>query len=534
MNARYSSRPKPFVAAWLAFGMGAACACALAGCGRNESSPGETAPAPAPRIEAAGVDPVAQQAPIRALDAQWLANLQNAESETDALKQCLLHPSPPGMHWPDELLEQLCADFRTPVPQAGLLREHIDRSDWKGLRAHFDRVLAGHYADGPEFLLYRAFPIISWGSEEAADTYTRRWLAAQPDDPFANAMRAKFLLQRAWNLRGWEFSKDTPRERMSQVRGLAVEAIGLASRAIEVEPRLLPAYEFLIDAAGLLGDQEAAARALQSATRQSPHTYYVRDVALKYLHPKWGGSIEAMDALVAEAQRHVGRNPKLVLLRAQRADVEGNEVPDDQPAAALEAFRRSLAFGPYYTSATSAATMARDAGQHADAVVFWSVALRYTREPVMILHNRGAAWERIGKADLAMRDFAAASAINPMDAGLPLSMAYVEQKRGNLDEAERHYERALELQPEDVDTLERAVSFWVQDKKQPRAALAYAERLVAVAPRSPNAWLLLADVQHDLNDPRTRATAQRFLDLAPADDPQFKAPIEKVRRFLAE
>jgi hypothetical protein len=256
----------------------------------------------------------------------WFAELGRAEAEKDALDRCLAVPDPQGYKWPEDLLRALCEDHRKPVANAGVLRPLIDRADWPALRAHYDRYLDRHYrrAD-PELLLHRAFPKASWKSREQEDDYTNRWLKAAPDDPYAHLLRARYLIDQAWETRGPLFASEVPDDQMQRAQALASEANLLAKRAADLEPRLLLAYNVLISSAAFIGGRQQRTTALLEGLHHSPQSYYLRASALHFLQPKWGGSPEQMDHLVEQAQKHLKENPRLILLRVERASFDGDE-----------------------------------------------------------------------------------------------------------------------------------------------------------------------------------------------------------------
>ena len=465
----------------------------------------------------------------------WYASIDSAMAKGSPLERCHAYPSPPSYDWPAELIDVLCADRWEPVANADFVRPLIDKGDWEALHDHYARLLRRHH-DGidPELLLYRAFPEASWRSEKERDDYTSRWLKAAPNDAYASLLRAEFRLGQAWKLRGFHYASEIPSERMHRVRVLAQEAIRLAKRTVEAEPGLLPAYGTLLSGAALTGDQELFTKALETALRHAPHSYYVRSSALNFLEPQWGGSIEEMDHLVEQAQKHLKSNPRLILLRTQRAALEGNRYSLlKQHGPALDAYRRALAHGPALRVVNYAASTARDAGQHAEAVMLLTQALRFDRDQQWGLTGRGIEWQQLGEYPRALRDFAAAAEAAPGDPDPIYRMAWLEQQRQNFKAAEGHYLRLFKIAPDRADALADACRMWVHLTLEPRKAKPYAERLTVLRPDDPDSWLLLANIHHSLGDPAVHISARRFLELAAPDDPRWKNSVEIINRFLA-
>jgi tetratricopeptide (TPR) repeat protein len=465
----------------------------------------------------------------------WYARLDEAEAVEDALRRCLAVPDPQGYKWPTDLLRALCQDNRSPVANAQVVRPLIDRADWSALHAHYDGYLDRHHRKiDPELLLHRAFPKASWKSHEEEDDYTSRWLKAAPEDPYAILLRARFLIDKAWSERGQEFASKVPIERMRRAVALAKEASVLAKRAVALEPRLVPAYELLIRAGALTGDRGQSAAALRDALHQSPHSYYARAIALDFLQPKWGGSLEQMDHLVEEAQKHLHANPRLILLRVERASLDGDAFSArGQHGPALDAYKRALALGPDLSTVEAAVYAAQQTGRLIDVVMFASQGLRFSRTPGWMLTTRGTALERLGELPRALRDYAKAAELAPADPDPQYRMAWLEHQRQNFEAAERHYLKVLELAPDHADAMTNVCRMWVHLTLEPRKAKPYAERLTVLRPDDPDSWLLLANIHHSLGDPLVHISARRFLELAPPDDPRWKNSVEIINRFLA-
>jgi tetratricopeptide (TPR) repeat protein len=165
--------------------------------------------------------------------------------------------------------------------------------------------------------------------------------------------------------------------------------------------------------------------------------------------------------------------------------------------------------------------------------MFWSQALRFSREPVWILTNRGIAWEKLGEIPRALRDYEKAANLVPDDPDPQYRMAWLEHQRQNFEAAERHYLKVLELAPDHADAMTNVCRMWVHLTLEPRKAKPYAERLTVLRPDDPDSWLLLANIHHSLGDPAVHSSAKRFLKLAPPDDPRWKNSVEIINRFLA-
>jgi tetratricopeptide (TPR) repeat protein len=351
---------------------------------------------------------------------QHIAIVDEAEAIADPVKRCLHYPTPPTFNWSRALIEALCADMHTPVDHLPKVKRLIDAKDWDGLEAHFTEILRRHYSgEDPEYLIYRSFPLYSWKSQQEADDYTLRWLKAAPDDAYANMTRGNLLTHRAWEVRGGGSSSETDKrlgylgvvdkKQMKIAATFANEAQILLRKASIIQPRLIVAYNTLINAEMLAGDSEKISGTFDQARRQSPHTYYVRNTLMNFLEPRWGGSLREMDRLVDEAEPHVARNPRLALLRARHVSMAGNRFLEREwYGNALDQYREALEFAPEDNALGTAANIAYRERHYLQAIVYSTQDIRFSRDISYALAMRGSALEKIGEPKRAYCDYQAA------------------------------------------------------------------------------------------------------------------------------
>jgi tetratricopeptide (TPR) repeat protein len=349
-----------------------------------------------------------------------VAAIDEAEAIDDPVERCLRYPIPPEFHWPQALIEALCADMHTPVYYLSDIKRLIDAKDWAGLEAHYAEILRRHYSgEDPEYLIYRSFPLYGWKSSQEADDYTLRWLEGAPDDAYANMTRGNLLAHRAWQARAGGSSSETDKRlgvrmisdetQMKKSAFHAENAQMLLRKSLVIEPRLMPAYNTLINAEMLAGDVGRIGETFSRAIRQSPHSYYVRNTRMNFSEPRWGGSLREMDRLVEEAEPYVAHNPRLAMLRTRRAGMDANHfLAKEQYGPALDQHRKALEFGPEQNSLGTAANIAYRERHYTQAIVYYTQEIRFSRDIANMLSNRGAALEKIGEPDRAYCDYQAA------------------------------------------------------------------------------------------------------------------------------
>lgn len=358
------------------------------------------------------------------------AEIDRAEAEEDPIERCLIYPSPPHLDWSPALIDALCRDKFTGGSFAAELKPMIDAREWEKLDAHFAGFLKRHYSgEDPEYRIYRSFPLISWKNDDDAERYTLRWLKGAPTSPYANTARAKILMSEAWEIRGGEFAKDVPPERMRRAMNLARQASTLLSRAIKQEPRLLPAYEIIMEAYVLGGEPELMRRALKAALNQSPSSYYIRSTASAYMSQFWGGTLEEQDAMVEDARPHFAENPRLRLLTPYREVEKSRQAyVNEDYRSALPLLREALKSGPSYEPLSRARYSASKLGYHVEGLLYLSQNIRFERAPGEELMLRAKLWEWDRDYTRALRDLRTAVRIFPSSEEYARELAEVEKR----------------------------------------------------------------------------------------------------------
>lgn len=360
-----------------------------------------------------------------------LKAIDQAETIKDPVERCLQTPSPPHLEWPADMVEAFCRDQFTPVAQAEVVRGMIDTKDWRGLDTHYAGYLERHLSgEDPELLLYRAFPVSSWRSDEEADRYSRRWQQAQPDSAFANTLRARQLIVQAWQVRGNGFIKDIDPKNLRRSIGLAREASILTLKAIKTEPRLMPAYSILIEAYMLGGRSELMRRAAHNALLQSPYNYYVRAEAAGYMRLIWGGNPGELGRFADAAKPHIQKNPRLRMLQGNaEAELAATRWRGKRPGRALSAMREALEFGPNLTALNDAAYLSDELGYESETLVYLTQIIRFERGPKDALLYRASIWELGRWHDRALRDYRAAQVFSKNDKRIAERIARLEALR---------------------------------------------------------------------------------------------------------
>lgn len=163
------------------------------------------------------------------------------------------------------------------------------------------------------------------GGNEELGAKLDKWVAEKPS-AVAYAVRGRYKVSRGYFFRGGKFIDETPPENIEKMQALHEEARPDLLRAIEQDPKLLPAYSALIDIEQGSGSAEDAAYFESEAVKHSPAAYYLRHNYLTSLQPRWGGSYEEMQAYVDKLDEAAKINPRIWSLKGEVSAERGRWV----------------------------------------------------------------------------------------------------------------------------------------------------------------------------------------------------------------
>lgn len=134
------------------------------------------------------------------------------------------------------------------------------------------------------------------GSHPDLRDFTRDWAEAQPDNPAALTARAWSMYQAGFLVRGERIRRHTYPPLLEEAQGRFLEALALAKKATELDPRFLPASDAVILINRSAGRGEDAIAELERIMALEPNRHSLVMTAAA-LPAQWGGSVELMEAL---------------------------------------------------------------------------------------------------------------------------------------------------------------------------------------------------------------------------------------------
>jgi tetratricopeptide (TPR) repeat protein len=126
------------------------------------------------------------------------------------------------------------------------------------------------------------------------------WLKNRPQSALAHLLRAKYLYDTAWLIRGEDFSSAVPPEHKEQFDENLGRAADDIRQSIKLDSNIPWSYYLRLQIAEVRDSAGDIEQVFLAATSRYPDYYPLYRVRLHYLEPKWGGSAAAMHQFVAK------------------------------------------------------------------------------------------------------------------------------------------------------------------------------------------------------------------------------------------
>ena len=450
-------------------------------------------------------------------------------------EQCVAYPVPQNYRWSRKTIEAFCADTFTWSLSREDIDKLIDSGQGKALDARFDKIL-GNYLAGklPEGTSFYAYANFNRG-DEATARLIERWLEQAPGSAHALAARGIQHLRRGSDARGTGFIKDVPRVNLARMEQELLLARADLAKAIDLDSRILYAYAALIDVTRLGGGDKAfGLKILARALKVDPKNFYVRAVFSLICTPRWGGSIEYMDRLAAEAAPWLDENPRLVNLRAIAIAHRGFEdFAAKRYEPALEQYERGLAEGPVGDYLFTAGFMAAKLGQHPRAIELFTQALRFVPRDSNLRQRRANSYAELKSYDAAKADLDVILKDVPNDGFALREYAFLLLDQKDYEAAKSKLVQANKADPADLWVAERLAWVYLYISRSFKQAQPLVAQVLQQNPKSGAAWLMRADLIQNLGGPGLHEAAENFVRYADSSAEEQRNALPTVKAWLA-
>lgn len=464
----------------------------------------------------------------------FLLKAEAADQIEDPLARCLAFPDLPGNKWPVGLTKAHCEYSQGPHITLARVKELLDRGQFSEIDAIFSADLDRHFSkDNFSEIIHRDFH--AFDASKESEQLTKAWLEKSPKSPYALTARGFYYREMSREARGTKVAADTPDEnvkRMGEFVDLAVEQF---QKALEIEPRMLPAYTMLISMGKMDSRFDLKRNAIRDAKKIDPACSVAIDFEMEALTPRWGGSYNEMTALSDEISNFADKRPLLTnSMAAAYADLGDSLYIDKNYSDAIKVLKpvTPLATDAQIYQELAKSMFASDTGDRFEIVMYFLMADRFqdgnafdnrTTGRILLMDARKPVW--------AAKYLRRAIEQSPDDsfAHYYLGKAYLYS--ANLADAETQFLISQKDPKTRRDSLLDISGIYMRGK-QPEKAL---EKILILNKEYPDfapGWIYSARIMQSLGQPGYVDALRKFVKTANRNDPTLRGQVEEVEREL--
>lgn len=327
-------------------------------------------------------------------------------------------------------------------PERDEIMALINRNDYPALSAQLQHYQTEFEADSrnEERLdtVCEFFEISRAGAEPWFDA----WVASTPEHFAPYLARGLYFTDRGFASRGSGWAKDTSKEQFERMHSdFARSRIDLL-HALELNPRLLPAYIALVRMNGAASGSEDEDARIAQGQQLFPDSYLFYSTVLNFKKPRWGGSYREMETLASQAAQYADRDPRLYQLFAEiYLDQIKSFLHDKDYDHAIEYVKKVMIFGETNQKYHYLALAYVGKADYVAALAAYDEALDHWPRDVVSYGERADCHLKLGDLDKALADIRKYRELAPHD---PFVAQWCRSTLANLSPAHEEYRDALQ------------------------------------------------------------------------------------------
>lgn len=325
---------------------------------------------------------------------------------------CLKFPDLPHNLWAPGSAKAHCELVYGSGLKASRISTLLAEGNADELDAMFAADLERHFVeDGFSEAIHGDFYLFDGSAQ--SERLASEWVAKSPGSAFALAARGNHYLQAARKARAARPTHRMPASDIARMREFTAKAVADFNAALEIEPRLIEAYNGLAHVGTIGSDGLAEQRGLAKGLELDRYCAALNLQAMWALMPRWGGSRGAMQALAEQLEAKMTERPLLSLSLAMPALndaqmlVYGDEdkLPPDWKKRVADLLK------PYALTTTNAdvfETLGLACCEKGDnpreEAMYYMAASRYMKSRSCVAANRAVALVDAGYMDWGIRE----------------------------------------------------------------------------------------------------------------------------------
>ena len=302
--------------------------------------------------------------------------------------------------------DDINADVETAVVRKevlALLREKKYVALQDTLNDRHTRMLTGSFGDRALHTLTN----FADSADPALEPLLDEWVRTSQSSFMALLVRGKYYEAVGWKKRGSRFSEQTSQDQTDAMDESFKRAWADLVASTKKQPQSVLPYPELMQIASASGAPGDVVEILARANSVAPQNFVARLMAIRRLSPRWGGSFEAVDKVLAQARIDKLNPTDLRKLEYAMLEVKAAHFKDVE--------KRPIEALPYYTQAAklcnSYAAWAQVSNIHHDREDWPQVEaatnqyMRLRPDTAWAYNRRGWALEKQGRLKDAISDF---------------------------------------------------------------------------------------------------------------------------------
>ena len=290
-------------------------------------------------------------------------------------------------------------------------------------------------------------------SDPTLEPLLNEWISTRPDSYSAYVSRGTYFHHLGWLTRGCRRCSQTQVEQFKGMEQWFSAATADLEKALSQNPNLTIAYRQLISMAMANGARESLIRYRDRGLAIDPASYVIRDKYLFALQPKWGGSLQEMEAFLVETRPYYAKNPSLKVLEGFPSYTRADMLKRTDREAAMQYYNQAIEQGEHWWFVSERGTRFYWMKQYPQAVADLSRALELYPQHPSLLERRGWTYYELRRVDKASADFDQAHQLDALDPNIL-------HGRGNIFWVQGRYPQALEAYQQSLIFGKHKASLW--------------------------------------------------------------------------
>lgn len=347
------------------------------------------------------------------------------------------------------------------------------------------------------FTAYEAFRIKDTSLTSLFDT----WVSTTPDSYQPYLARAIFHYQMGWLSRGGKWASETKEKQMNEMSIHFNKSTEDLIKALNLNGPAVISYNYLIGITNALGRDDEAERFMRKALEIAPASFNVRYHYMETIAPRWGGSLEEMQAYGKESAKHSDLNPKLKMIEGVIFSEAGDmQVISKKYNVADTLYSKSLEFGQFHKTLFKRGKNNNRREKYADSLRDLNSAIALNYEKPLYYYWRASTLIGLKEFEKAMNDIQTAIQLDPYDKDFQSKRmwlaakfqndAYTSRESQNNESSIDKYTKAIQLNPGNGDLYQGRARAYIQERDL-SSALADMKKAIDVDPDNYHHYALI-------------------------------------------